>query len=293
MTVVKENAYAKINLYLNVLSKREDGFHDVSTVMHAISLCDVVTVSVKPSDNTRIKLWVRGDRLLPVDAKNLAYSAAMTYLNEAHITADVTITLEKRIPISAGLAGGSSDAAAVLRAMNKIYKKYFTQQKLLSIAAQLGSDVPYCLLGGTCLCEGRGDLITRLPNTIKLHTVIAIHNEHISTPWAYTRLDEIYSNFDGSVITDTDAAFGVVLDAVKCANIAGLKLYNVFEDAILPVCDGARALKERMIALGAVHSLMSGSGPSVFGIFSDEASAASAVLALEADGISAFYSTSI
>ena len=81
MTVVKENAYAKINLYLNVLSKREDGFHDVSTVMHAISLCDVVTVSVKPSDNTRIKLWVRGDRLLPVDAKNLAYSAAMTYLN--------------------------------------------------------------------------------------------------------------------------------------------------------------------------------------------------------------------
>ncbi len=293
MTVVKENAYAKINLYLNVISRREDGFHNISTVMHSISLCDVVTVSCKPSEHTRIKLWVRGEQILPIDSKNLAYSAAMLYLNEAHIAADVTITLEKHIPISAGLAGGSSDAAAVLRALNKIFKRYFTQQKLLALAAQLGSDVPYCLLMGTCLCEGRGELITRLPDTLRLYTVIAIHNEHISTPWAYSRLDELFSNFDGTVPTDTDSAICTVLDAIKLSDCNRLRLYNIFEDAVLPTCSGARALRERMLDLGATHSLMSGSGPSVFGIFTDEDTAKSAVDALKAEGVRAFFAKSV
>lgn len=293
MTVVKENAYAKINLYLNVLSKRADGFHDISTVMHSISLYDVITVSYKPSEHRKIKLWVKGEQHLPVDAKNLAYSAAMLYLETAGINADVTITLEKHIPISAGLAGGSSDAAAVLRAMNKVFKKYFTQQMLLALAARLGSDVPYCLLMGTCLCEGRGELLTRLPNALSLHTVIAVNNEHISTPWAYSRLDEVYSDFDGTVHTDPDSSLNTVLDAVKSGDTGNMRLYNVFEAAVLPSCDGARALKERMISLGATHSLMSGSGPSVYGIFDNEDDAKSAVEALKADGVSAFYARSV
>ncbi len=293
MTVVKERAYAKINLYLNVLSKRADGFHDISTVMHSISLYDTITVSYKPSEHTRIKLWVKGEHLLPVDSKNLAYSAALLYLETAGINADITITLEKHIPISAGLAGGSSDAAAVLRAMNKVFKKYFTQQKLLMLAAALGSDVPYCLLMGTCLCEGRGELITRLPDTLRLHTVIAINNEHISTPWAYGQLDALYSDFDGTVPTDTGSALSTVLDAIKRSDMKAMRPYNIFEDAVLPACDGARALKARMLDLGAVHSLMSGSGPTVFGIFEDENSAKSAVEILKAEGISAFYAQSV
>lgn len=293
MTVVKENAYAKINLYLNVLSKRADGFHDVSTVMHSISLHDIITVSYKPSERKRVKLWIKGEQHLPVDAKNLAYSAAMLFLDTAGINADITITLEKYIPISAGLAGGSSDAAAVLRAMNKVFKKYFTQQKLLLLAAKLGSDVPYCLLMGTCLCEGRGELITRLPNTLKLHTVIAINNEHISTPWAYGQLDAVYSDFDGSVPTDTDSALSTVLDAIKCGNLAGMRPYNIFEEAVMPACDGARSLKARMLELGATHSLMSGSGPSVFGIFASEGEAKAALEVLKSEGVSAFLAESV
>ena len=189
MNACKEMAYAKINLYLDCIGTRSDGFHEIKTIMHSLSLGDAVTVMVVSRDRQSIRMHLDGNRHLPTDSKNLAYSAAALFLERAAINADILIKLDKKIPISAGLAGGSSDAAATLRALNRLFGKCFTEKALLSMAAELGSDVPYCLLGGTALCEGRGERITRLDSSIKLHTVVAVDNEHISTPMAYRMLD--------------------------------------------------------------------------------------------------------
>ena len=201
MTAVKEKAYAKINLFLDVLSKREDGFHDIRTVMHTVSLCDDVTVFYTPRDKTSIRISVDGNRYLPQDSRNLAYRAAELYLKKTAITASVEIKLIKRIPVAAGLAGGSADAAAVLRALNRINHKRLTDKALSELAGELGSDIPYCLFGKSALCEGRGENITRLPNAFLGHFVVAVGNEHVSTPKAYGALDVTFSDFDGSIPT--------------------------------------------------------------------------------------------
>ena len=167
MTTIKERANAKINLYLDVLSKREDGFHDIKTVMHSVNFGDEITVTAVPSEKTSVRVEVIGARFLPLDNRNLAVRAAYLFLEKAKLTEEVTIKLVKRLPVAAGLAGGSSDAAAVLRAMNKIHSKLFTVPALTAISAELGSDVAYCLYGKTALCEGRGEKITKLPVKIK------------------------------------------------------------------------------------------------------------------------------
>ena len=138
MRAVKERANAKINLYLDVISKRDDGFHDIKTVMHSISLADEVTVIYRPSAVTSIRLSLKGNRFLPIDERNLAYKAAKLFLDSASLMADIEIRLEKRIPVSAGLAGGSTDAAATLRAMNKLFGKLFTDRALYKMAAEHG-----------------------------------------------------------------------------------------------------------------------------------------------------------
>ena len=201
MKALKEKAYAKINLYLDVLCKREDGFHDIKTVMHSVSLCDEVTVAISPARTSTIKLSVEGNVYIPSDGKNLAYKAASLFLEKLGIFANVNIKLVKKIPVAAGLAGGSSDAAAVLRAMNRLYKRPLTLAALCKLGAELGSDVPYCIMGKTAICEGRGELITPISTNIRLHTVIATANEYVSTPAAYSALDRHYSDFDGTVKT--------------------------------------------------------------------------------------------
>ena len=233
-----------------------------------------------------------GNRRLPTDTKNIAVLAAQLFLDTLCLDYEVTIRLYKRIPISAGLAGGSTDAAAVLRAMNKLFSRPMSEKMLLSLAAQVGSDVPYCLRGGTALCEGRGERITRLPEAIRLYAVIAVANERVSTPMAYTALDELYNGFDGSV---PSCAPTVCEQIVKSATTGILpeQLYNIFESAILPRCPGATGLKEKLSSLGATHTLMSGSGPSVFGIFSTENKAREAQKALTEQGITAFFAESV
>ena len=142
MQVIKEKACAKVNLYLDVIARREDGFHDIKTVMHSVSLCDEVTVSYSPSQKTQVRISVQGNQYIPTDARNLAVRAASLYLEKAQLSADITIALKKHIPVAAGLAGGSSDAAAVLRACNRIFGRLFTERALAKMAAELGSDVP-------------------------------------------------------------------------------------------------------------------------------------------------------
>ena len=281
MKAVKERAYAKINLYLDVTAKRHDGFHDVETVMHTVSLCDELTVSVTPSRTSSVTMELPGERRLPTDDKNIAVKAAKLYLDRAGITDKVNISLIKNIPIAAGLAGGSADAAATLRALNRIYGKRFTDKMLVSLAAELGSDVPFCLIGGTALCLGRGERMERLDDALKLHVVVAVANgEYVSTPAAYSALDTLYSDFDGSVPRENDGLLDALMLGIKSGCLEPRSLFNVFENAIFKICSGAELLKSKMTELGATASLMSGSGPSVFGIFDSKDEADSAVAAL-------------
>lgn len=292
MTSVKEKAYAKINLFLDVTNRREDGFHSISTVMHSLSLCDDITVSITGKGKRGVTMLLDGNRRLPTDTRNIAVMAAQLFLDTLCLDFEVSIKLYKRIPISAGLAGGSTDAAAVLRAMNKLFSRPMSEKMLLSLAARVGSDVPYCLRGGTALCEGRGEKITRLPNALKLYTVIAVANERVSTPIAYTTLDEMYNNFDGSVPSCGPNASSQIIESAS-TGILPQTLYNIFESAILPKYPGATGLKEKLADLGATHTLMSGSGPSVYGIFATENDAVKAQEALTKEGITAFYAQSV
>ena len=293
MNAVKEKAYAKINLYLDVVSKRDDGFHDVRTVMHSVTLCDDVTVLYMPSEKTSIKVSVSGNRHIPNDSRNLVYRAASLYLERAGVTASVTVKLIKRIPVAAGLAGGSSDAAATLRALNRINGKRFSDRALAELAAEIGSDVPYCLTGGTALCEGRGELVSRLKDQMLGYFVIAVANEHISTPSAYADLDKIFSDFDGSIATGGDAALPELMSALDRGSLCASGLFNVFERSVLISCPGASMLKRRLTDLGASASLMSGSGPSVFGVFDTLDAAERATATLLSEGVSAFTACSV
>jgi len=293
MTAIKEKAYAKLNLFLDVLSKRQDGFHDIRTVMHSVSLHDEVTVTVNNRDRRAVKLVLEGNRRLPTDARNLAFRAATLYMEKAAIDADITIKLDKHIPIAAGLAGGSTDAAAVLRCMNRLFKKHFTEKKLLELASFLGSDVPYCLVGGTALCEGRGEKVLRLNSKLHLYTVVAVDNEHVSTPLAYSSLDSLYSDFDGSVENDSSYSYGMLMSAISNGDLSGCELFNIFEKAVLPICPGASSLRARLVELGASHALMSGSGPSVFGIFDNIEAAAMAEKTLREEGKRAYLAETV
>ncbi len=293
MTSTKEYAYAKINLCLDVTAKRPDGFHEVRTVMHTVSLADELTVSVLPSSEKRVRMTIEGDVRLPADSRNLAYRAAELFLTETLIIDEVNIKLKKNIPIAAGLAGGSSDAAAVLRALNRLYKRPLTEKRLLELSAALGSDVPFCLVGGTALCLGRGENIERLPDSLSLHTVIAISDERVSTPAAYARLDELFSDFEVPRIDSADALCQAIISVIESGNDKLPKLYNIFENAILPICSKAENIKRELARLGATHALMSGSGPSVYGIFENEKNARAAEESLKANGIRAYYAHSI
>ena len=293
MRIQKERANAKINLYLDVVSLREDGFHDIKSVMHTVSLCDEISVKYIPSKVKYIKIFAHGNRYIPTDGKNLAYKAAELFMERASITAGIEITLQKNIPVAAGLAGGSADAAAVLRAMNKIFGRIFTDKALAALGAELGSDIPFCLYGKTALCEGRGEIMTKLPDNLKLHFVIASSNEHVSTPKAYKQLDEVFSGFDGSVKTDSEIRYSALLSDMEEGTLSDASLFNIFESAVLPMCPKAAEVKHRLISLGAKASLMSGSGPSVFGVFSTEAEALMAKDVLKSDGINAHYAYSI
>lgn len=293
MVSVKEYAYAKVNLYLDVISRREDEFHDIRTVMHTVSLRDVVTVSVKAGAKSRVTLTVEGHSKLPTDGRNLAVKAAELFLSSTLISAEVMIRLVKNIPVAAGLAGGSTDAAAVLRALNKAFRKPLTEKRLLQLAKELGSDVPYCLLGGTALCLGRGEIIERLPDNLELNTVIAVADEYVSTPAAYAELDRIYGDFKGARSDDFEFPFSAIMSAVSSGALSDEKLFNIFENAILPICSKAECIKVKMLELGATHALMSGSGPSVFGIYKDRTSAEAAKNELLNMGIKAYYATTV
>ncbi len=264
-----ENANAKINLFLDVTEKLPNGFHEISSVMHAVTLHDVVSLEIFPhSSENRISMFIKGKYYLPCNEKNLAYRAAEAFMDAIGERFSLKIGINKHIPVSAGLAGGSSDAAAVLKGLNRIKGNPLSLERLCRVGEALGSDVPFCIMGKTQLCTGKGEKLSKISLEKKLNFVIAIGNEHVSTPMAYAKLDEMYSDFKAPR-EKTKQRFEALMLGIenKDEKMIAENMYNVFEEAILPLCPEASEIKEKMLELGAIGAMMSGSGPSVFGIF--------------------------
>ena len=283
-----EMAFAKINLYLDVTGRRDDGFHDILSVMHSVSLADTLTVCVEDSDATEITLSI-SDPSLPVDEGNIVYRAVKAYLSYFNIAAKVGVAIDKKIPIGAGLGGGSSDAAAALRALNRIFCMADTNQ-LIELASELGSDVPFCLFGGMSVCVGRGEMFDRLSVSEKMNFVIAIGESRISTPKAYAALDELYDNFNLARNPEVYKNTQRITDVLE-NDILDIPNYNIFED--VTKVDEITRIKEIMTKNGAERTLMSGSGPSVFGRFADITDADKACKMLIDSGYTAFVCHSV
>ena len=278
-------APAKVNLYLDVLSRREDGYHEIESVMQSISLYDKVSINIEKSSDLQISIDGTSESIA-WDEKNLAYKACVLFLNEAKTSNyKIDIFVEKNIPISAGMAGGSTDAGAVLLLLNRAFGEPFSKEELCTLGARIGADVPFCILGGTCLCKGIGDSLVPLKAFKDKLLVCAIDKSSVSTPVAYSMLDKKYGT-SASCSSNLDA----FLTYVENDDLNGVSssLFNKFESVIIPENTSILKIKELLLKNGALGALMSGSGPSVFGLFENEDDQRSAYFALKSDNISAF-----
>lgn len=269
-------ARAKLNLTLDVLGCREDGYHDLRMVMQSIDLTD--TLVVRPGTGEGIQVGTNLN-FLPNGDKNLAAIAARQFwkaLGKEPVPLDIEI--QKRIPVCAGMAGGSSDAAAVLRGLNEQEGCPFSRKELARVGESVGSDVPYCVLGGTALAEGRGEILTVLPALPKCHVVVCKPDFPISTPELFHRIDSV------KVRRRPDTAG--VLAALEAGDLEGVarRMYNVFED-VLTERQAAQVtqIKRTLIEYGALGATMSGTGPTAFGLFSDRKQAEQAYEILARD----------
>ena len=263
--MLKINAYAKINLTLDILGKRPDGYHEVSMIMQSVGLADELCLE-KQAAGRGIEL-VCDKPGLPVDSRNLAYRAAELVLSTYKIASGVRIGLKKRIPMAAGLAGGSADAAAVLRGLNELFSLRLTTKQLCALGEKLGSDVPFCICGGTMLAEGRGELLTRLPDMPECFVVLAKPAADVSTAW-------VYQNYRPEQVA-VHPATRAVIDCLESGDLKGISqlLCNVLESVTINRYKEIDLLKKLMLEHGAMASLMSGSGPTVFGLTEDQKTA--------------------
>lgn len=267
-------ARAKINLTLDVLGKREDGYHDIKMIMQTVNLYD--TIYIKKIKGNEIKLSTNL-KWLPTDNKNLAYRAADLIRKKYSINEGIFIEIKKRIPVAAGLAGGSSDAAAVLIGMRTLFQLKVSIKELITIGKELGADVPYCIMRGTALAEGIGDILTRLPKCPDFYVILAKPPISVST-------QSIYKSLDNEVIQkrpDTDA----VIEAIKLGdkNKIASNLYNVMEIVTTKKYPVIKDFKNFLLQKGALGVVMSGSGPTVFGLFDDKEIARQAYYRLKVD----------
>ena len=253
-------AFAKLNLTLDILGKREDGYHDLRMVMQSITLADTLTLEENQGEGLRVSANLR---FLPTGEKNLAAAAALRFWEAlGREPEDLDIHIEKRIPVCAGMAGGSSDAAAVLRALNQRAGDPFSPKELARLGERVGSDVPYCVLGGTALAEGRGEVLTPLPPLPRCWVVACKPDFPISTP-------ELFAQADRVKLRRRPDTAGLVA-ALEAGDLGGVarRMYNVFED-VLPARLYTRVaeIKNILIQCGALGANMSGSGPTAFGLF--------------------------
>ena len=268
-------AFAKINLGLDVLGKREDGYHEVRMIMQTIRMYDQLDMrkSVEPGIHL-----TTNKKYIPVDENNLVWRAAKLMMDTCGIMEGVSIHLHKVIPVAAGMAGGSSDAAATLVGMNRLFHCGLSKEKLMELGVQIGADVPYCVLRGTALAEGIGEKLTVLPPMPDCWILIGKPGISVSTKYVYTTLD-LNTN---TVHPDIDG----MKKALEDGNLYGIteRMGNVLQDVTIPAYPEVERITEQMKTLGAVNAMMSGSGPTVFGIFDNEEKAQEACQKLRESG---------
>lgn len=279
--MVTEFARAKINLTLDILGKREDGFHEVEMLMQSLELADTVELSEIFSG---IKLQVDAEENIPTDEKNLAWKAAAALQTFCGKDFGVAINLAKKIPSAAGLGGGSSDAAAVIRGMNKLFNLKLSAAELCEIGAAVGSDVPFCIIGGTCLATGRGEMLTKLPDFKKYFVVLLKIRGEISTAWSYKTFDELPAE---SINHPPTKKILELLNVGEYDKIFS-STANVLEPVALKKFPAIASYKEKMFASGAKLALMSGSGPTVFALAEDELTAKKIAASVEGQGAQIF-----
>lgn len=261
------HAHAKINLGLDVIGKLENGYHELKMIMQTLNLYDKLTFSRREDSNIILTSNLSS---LPCNDNNLIIKAAKLMTERFHLTQGVDIKLSKHIPIAAGMAGGSSDAAVTLKAMNELFDLGLSLKELMDLGVTLGADIPYCLLEGTALSEGIGEILTPLPAMPKCNILIVKPNVNVSTKFVYQNLkltnETIHPDIDGMV------------DAIKQNDLSGIlsRLGNVLETVTIPKCPKVAEIKSEMLELDALGSLMSGSGSTVFGIFPNHATAKAA-----------------
>jgi len=256
---VKETAYAKINLGLDIIGRRDDGYHEVSMIMQSVGLCDEIVITKGSGIQVSSNL-----HNLSCGPDNLAYRAAALLAGHCNITPNVHIALNKKIFLAAGLAGGSSDAAAVLRGLNRYWDLNLENYELEQLGAQLGSDIPFCIEGGTMLATGRGEVLTKLSDLPTTWVVLAKPKElEISTAW-------VYQHYNRGRVVHAPCIWQ--LQAHLPAGAAAITPYmgNVLETVTIPAHPVIASIKAKMLGAGATYALMSGSGPTVFGLAPDK-----------------------
>ncbi|MDD4774918.1 MAG: 4-(cytidine 5'-diphospho)-2-C-methyl-D-erythritol kinase [Syntrophomonas sp.] len=251
-------APAKINLTLKVVGKRVDGYHELETVMQQIDLCDLVSIIRTGTKGITVRSN-SGD--VPDDSSNLAFKAAQLFLDKLNLQIGLRIEIDKRIPVGAGLAGGSTDAAAVLVGLNDMIESPVDMPTLMALGLQVGSDVPFCLMGGPAVARGRGEILEAMPTGPALEMVLVKPPSQLSTAQVYAdlRLEELHDPPDN----------GAFLEAWRKCDIMGLaaQMKNDLETVSIAKCPEISKVKQRLVELGAIHAIMSGSGPSVIGLF--------------------------
>lgn len=266
--IITEKAYAKLNLSLDVLDRRADGYHDMCMIMQSVTLCDELEISTNGSGVISASSTLS---YIPGDERNLAVRAAGAFLEAAGETGQgLAIRLKKNIPVGAGMAGGSADAAAVLRALDRMYSDRFSVFELEQIAARVGSDVAFCVAGGTALASGRGEILTELKDMPDCSFVIVKPQFSISTPELFRKLDTVQIRSH----PDTPG----MLKALEDGDLPSLcrRMYNVFEDCGDRRMRDIGAIKGLLLDYGALGAVMTGTGSAVFGVFADDVKAQTA-----------------
>ena len=253
-------AMAKINLGLDVLRKREDGYHEVRMIMQTIQMYDLLDIRKKEEPGISLSTNLP---YVPSDERNLVYKAAKLLMDEFDIKEGLSMKLTKFIPVAAGMAGGSSDAAAAFVGVNRLFRLGLSEEELMKRAVQVGADVPYCVMRGTALAEGIGEKLTRLPGLPKCYVLVGKPGINVSTKLAYPDIDGMISDIENQDLHSLTA-----------------KMQNVFEPGIISQYPVIQEIKDLMEANGALKAMMSGSGPTVFGIFDDRSKLREATEAL-------------
>lgn len=262
MNSIIMKAYAKINLGLDVLRKREDGYHDVSMIMQSIDLCDTLIIKKTKENIIRVRTNLP---FLPNDHRNLVYKAAALFKDTLHIGEGLQINLNKRIPVAAGLAGGSTDAAAALLGLNLLFETGLSTEELKKLGVSLGADVPYCIMLGTALSEGIGEILTPLKPMPECTILLVKPDISVSTKYVYENLKL------SPPVGHPDIPR--MLQAIEAGNLRGLTgvMDNILQTVTVKDYPVIEVIKDKMKEFGALTSLMSGSGPTVFGIYDDPA----------------------